>query len=129
VNSQVEPLVGAHRKTAVPPWKGDIIVPNPAFSAPILPSSDESVAVTGVSCRLPQAAGPEAFWQSLRQGGSAIVERPADREDKASGAGDWHSERGGFLSRVDEFDAEFFGISPEEASAMDPQQRLALELA
>ncbi|MBB5937000.1 acyl transferase domain-containing protein [Streptomyces zagrosensis] len=36
---------------------------------------------------------------------------------------------GGFLDRVDAFDAEFFGISPREALAMDPQQRLMLELA
>ncbi|MFE2186007.1 type I polyketide synthase [Streptomyces sp. NPDC059455] len=36
---------------------------------------------------------------------------------------------GGFLDRVDTFDASFFGISPREATAMDPQQRLMLELA
>ncbi|MGW1163834.1 beta-ketoacyl synthase N-terminal-like domain-containing protein, partial [Streptomyces sp. NPDC002519] len=98
-------------------------------SASMLPSADEPIAVIGVSCRLPRAAGPEAFWQSLRQGSSAIAERPADRRDKASGTWDGSREYGGFLPRVDEFDAGFFGISPEEASAMDPQQRLALELA
>jgi hypothetical protein len=43
-------------------------VSSSAISAPILPSVDEPVAVIGVSRRLPQAAGPEAFWQSLRQG-------------------------------------------------------------
>src|SRR6185369_10105863 len=104
------PDLGSHWKTATPRWKRDIMVSKPALSAPIIPSRDEPVAVIGVSCRLPGVAGPEAFWRSLRQGGSAIAERPADRDDKASDAG-------------------FFGISPEEASAMDPQQRLALELA
>lgn len=36
---------------------------------------------------------------------------------------------GGFVDKIDEFDAKLFGISPREASCMDPQHRLLLEVA
>ncbi|WP_284749786.1 type I polyketide synthase [Amycolatopsis sp. RTGN1] len=85
----------------------------------------EPVAVVGLSCRLPGADGPAAFWRLLTEGRSAITDVPAERWDPdVSGV-----RRGGFLDDVDRFDAAFFGISPREAGAMDPQQRLVLELA
>ena len=86
----------------------------------------EPVAIVGMSCRLPQAADLDAFWRLLRDGVDAVTEAPEDR---------WPSDvateyrRGGFVAEVDRFDADFFGISPNEAAAMDPQQRLVLELA
>ncbi|CAM5502195.1 hypothetical protein STANM309S_04556 [Streptomyces tanashiensis] len=89
---------------------------------------DRTVAVVGLSCRLPGGANPAEFWKLLRNGRDAIAEPPADRAHL--GVRDDGSPRpGGFLPRVDTFDAEFFGISPREAAAMDPQQRLVLELA
>ncbi|WP_051385696.1 type I polyketide synthase [Actinokineospora inagensis] len=82
------------------------------------------VAVVGMACRLPGAPDVAAFWQLLRAGRDAIGEAPAGRwTDPAL-----PHRLGGFLDRVDEFDAAFFGISPREAAAMDPQQRLVLEL-
>ncbi|MFJ9692894.1 type I polyketide synthase [Kitasatospora sp. NPDC101183] len=90
-------------------------------------TTDEPVAVVGLACRLPQATGPDAFWQLLREGRDAVTEAPEGRwSDEHGPRTSWP--RGGFLDSVDEFDAAFFGISPREAVAMDPHQRLALEL-
>ncbi|MBC6447375.1 type I polyketide synthase [Actinokineospora xionganensis] len=86
----------------------------------------EPIAVIGMSCRLPGAGDPDAFWRLLREGVDAVTEASESR---------WPSQavpdyrRGGFIEDVDRFDAAFFGISPNEAAAMDPQQRLTLELA
>ncbi|WP_051772302.1 type I polyketide synthase [Saccharothrix sp. NRRL B-16314] len=84
----------------------------------------EPVAVIGMSCRLPGAGDPEAFWRLLRDGVDAVTEVPEGRWPGLT-----EHRRGGFLPDVDRFDAGFFGISPNEAAVMDPQQRLALELA
>ncbi|MFI5582090.1 SDR family NAD(P)-dependent oxidoreductase [Streptomyces sp. NPDC051822] len=89
---------------------------------------DRTVAVVGLSCRFPGGSNPAEFWQLLRNGRDAIAEPPADRAHLAA-LSDGSPRPGGFLPRVDTFDAEFFGISPREAAAMDPQQRLVLELA
>ena len=36
--------------------------------------------------------------------------------------------RGGYLGEIDQFDAQFFGVSPREANLLDPQQRLLLQV-
>ncbi|MGW0871133.1 type I polyketide synthase [Streptomyces sp. NPDC002740] len=87
------------------------------------------VAVIGLACRLPGAPDPDAFWDLLRRGGSAIGPPPEDR--RRPGGPDRHGGElpGGFIDDVDHFDADFFGVSPREAAETDPQQRLVLELA
>ncbi|AXK36487.1 polyketide synthase [Streptomyces armeniacus] len=107
------------------------------------PEPRRAVAIVGLSCRLPSANGPEELWRLLAEGASGIsapAVEPADGElaygesadgeltEGAESAGRRGALPGGFLDRIDEFDAAFFGISPREAVEMDPQQRLMLEL-
>ncbi|MGW1073400.1 type I polyketide synthase, partial [Streptomyces sp. NPDC002537] len=91
---------------------------------------DEPIAVVGVSCRLPGAADPAAFWELLRDGGDAVGELAAPRWGVTDPDAAGRPVRGGFLdtAQIEGFDARFFGIAPREAALMDPQQRLALEL-
>jgi acyl transferase domain-containing protein len=96
----------------------------------------EPIAIVGLSCRFPGAPGAGAFWRLLRDGVDAVREVPPDRWDKdaycgadLSASGIKCGPYGGFLDRVDLFDAAFFGISGREAESMDPQQRLVLEVA
>src|SRR6516225_2492935 len=89
-----------------------------------------------MSCRFPGSENVHAFWRLLREGIDAVSEVPAERWDVAAffdqerdAPGKMTTRWGGFLPRVDLFDAAFFGISPREANRMDPQQRLLLETA
>ncbi|WUH89343.1 SDR family NAD(P)-dependent oxidoreductase [Streptomyces sp. NBC_00433] len=97
------------------------------------PGAADAIAVIGLACRLPGAAGPEDFWRLLRDGRSAVATAPAERGFTtaviAETGPDAAARFGAFLDDVSGFDAEFFGISPREAAATDPQHRLVLELA
>jgi acyl transferase domain-containing protein len=82
------------------------------------------VAVVGISCRLPHAPDPEAYWRLLASGGDAICELPAERWELAGGADDEALREepgallGGFLDGVDRFDPELFGIPPLDLQAL-----------
>lgn len=82
----------------------------------------EPIAIVGMSCRMPGADGTDAFWRSMAEGRDEVGPPPASR------AGLVRTEAG-YLAEIDGFDAEFFGITPREATLMDPQQRLFLEVA
>ncbi|MEW2620497.1 SDR family NAD(P)-dependent oxidoreductase [Streptomyces sp. NPDC048106] len=94
----------------------------------------DAIAVTGLACRFPGAPDATAFWDNLLAGRDSITFRDHD-ELAALGVS---AERladprfvpaGGVLEGIDEFDAEYFGITPADAALMDPQQRLFLQCA
>ncbi|MBI5094513.1 MAG: KR domain-containing protein [Candidatus Hydrogenedentes bacterium] len=94
----------------------------------------ERVAIIGIGCRFPGASSPEALWRLLHDGVDAITEVPAERWDvrqyydpSPGTPGKMCTKWGGFLENIDQFDPQFFNISPREAARMDPQQRLLLE--
>ena len=100
-------------------------------------SSNEPIAVIGMSCRFPGGAdNPDQFWQLLAAGYDGISQIPSERwnvddyyDADPSTPGKMQVRRGGFLTQsIDCFDAEFFKISPRQAEMMDPQQRILLEV-
>src|SRR4029077_18409959 len=107
-----------------------LTAPEPDPGADVVPAEtgrgapDEPIAVIGLGCRFPgDISGPDALWQFLCDGQSAITEGPADRwvpvDDGAPEVAAALAETtrwGSFLSDVDAFDAEFFEISPREVA-------------
>lgn len=114
---------------APPPQPQPQSQPQPRLLRQPSPRQDpehEPIAVIGMGCRFPGAPDPDSYWRLLVDGRDAITGVPGGR---------WATEQvdapafGGFVDRVDEFDARFFGLSAREAARMDPQQRLLLETA
>ena len=100
-------------------------------------SLENAIAIIGVAFRFPGDIGNEDhFWEALKNSCDLVTEIPADRwstselqHPKRNEAGRSITFSAGVLSRIDEFDASFFGISAREAAWLDPQQRLLLELS
>ena len=90
------------------------------------------IAIIGMGCRYPGAHGPDQLWEILRHAEDTTSDVPADRFNATAlhashpFPGKLLSCRAGFLEHVDQFDADFFGLSTEAAMRLDPQQRLLM---
>ena len=95
----------------------------------------KDIAIIGMSGRFPGAGNLDEYWKNLLVEVDCITEFPESRH--AGVAGFVHKlqqeapmdvayEKGGYLERIDDFDAEYFKISNKEAVMMDPMQRLLL---
>lgn len=95
----------------------------------------EPIAVVGMGCRFAGASNIDDYWRLIRDAVDMTGEIPASRWDvdalydpTGNTPGKMTTRWGGFLEKIDCFDAAFFGISPREAEKMDPQHRLLLEV-
>ncbi|KAL4812411.1 hypothetical protein BDW67DRAFT_188682 [Aspergillus spinulosporus] len=88
------------------------------------------IAVTGMTCRYPQADSVEELWKILDLGQCTVSPMPNSRlkGDSLQREPKWPF-FGNYLARPDAFDHRFFGISAREAESMDPQQRILLQVA
>ena len=98
------------------------------------PPNPEPIAVVGMSGRFPGAPTLREFWQNLRQGVDSVGEIPPSRWDvealfdpEPGKPGKIYCRQAGMLEGVDEFDPQFFNISPREAAGMDPQVLLLMQ--
>lgn len=98
-------------------------------------SNNDKIAVIGMACRFPGANNLDEFWKNLLDG-KETIKRFSDEElskfefrfDEIKNNPDFVRARG-ILDNVDKFDAEFFGMTPREATLTDPQHRVWLETA
>lgn len=96
-------------------------------------SEKGKIAVIGMACRFPGANNIDEYWNNLINGKQSIKhfkdEEIKDFEidyDQLKINPNFVPARG-ILEKIDEFDAPFFGMSPNEASLTDPQHRVWLE--
>lgn len=95
----------------------------------------QKVAIIGIACNFPGANNKEDYWKNLVEGKSSIKEVPASRWDvnhyyaPEYKNGKTVSKWGGFIENIDYFDAQYFGINPEEAPHIDPLIRQFLEVS
>ena len=93
-----------------------------------------AIAVIGMAGRFPGANSVTQFWDNLCRGEESITTLS---EEALTAAGvsaktladPAYVRRAALIDGIDEFDADYFGMTPYTARMMDPQQRLFLQTA
>jgi Beta-ketoacyl synthase, N-terminal domain len=131
----------------------ELPAPVPKATKPT-PTMHEPIAIVGMAVNMPGAQTMQDLWRLLENGMNTITEvikilstsgpsnewpvqipghrfKVSDYDDpkiaKSGRAMTAHT--GNFIAGADEFDHNFFHISPREARSMDPQQRILLQTA
>ncbi|KIL57002.1 hypothetical protein M378DRAFT_133566 [Amanita muscaria Koide BX008] len=115
----------------------DLASPTKSGATKTKAPKQEPIAIVGMAVHMPGAMNVDQLWEVLEKGINTISEIPEHRFKVSDykDAKDSKSKRtmkahtGNFVDGVDEFDNQFFRISPREAKSMDPQQRLLLHAA
>ncbi|NML68958.1 SDR family NAD(P)-dependent oxidoreductase [Chryseobacterium sp. RP-3-3] len=97
------------------------------------PPAYEPIAIIGIDGMFAKSRSAEELWEHLRNEDNCIDIIPIDRWKWENHFGNPQKENktnvkwGGFIPEIDQFDPDFFTISPKEAELMDPQHRLFLQ--
>ncbi len=132
-------LIGKLKKNLKldPDYENSISLKSNIMKSNIDDIDDKEIYVIGMAGRFPDANNIFQFWENLKNGKDSVSTVPTERwsrtlkeniveifnkkyKDPLSGS---------FLTDIDKFDADFFGIAPKDAVFMDPQERIFLEIA
>ncbi|OAB26496.1 hypothetical protein PMSD_25245 [Paenibacillus macquariensis subsp. defensor] len=95
----------------------------------------EDIAIIGIAAQFPGAPNIHMFWDNLINEVDCIREIPPQRRADVEGylrvqkklSDNNEFSKMGYLTNIDQFDHQFFKMSPVEANTMDPSQRIFLE--
>ncbi|KAF8626009.1 hypothetical protein AX17_006732 [Amanita inopinata Kibby_2008] len=115
----------------------DITALNKTRSPPLKKPKQEAIAIVGMAIHMPGAVNTSQLWEVLERGINTISEIPKQRfvvsdyncPQNVNTKRSMKAHMGNFIDGADEFDNQFFKISPREAKSMDPQQRILLHTA
>ena len=90
---------------------------------------NKDIAVIGMSCVFPKSKDIKSYRNNLVDA-KDMISTPSTKRILLSGMLEQKEYMEyGYLDDIDQFDYEFFSISPREARLMDPQHRIALQEA